>query len=459
MTAIPLGISAYRREAAKTWPVFLQNMYVEKDPSNEVDGLVRIQRPVLTRFFATSGGAARGLFQHAGCFGGDYLAVLGSMLYRVTGAAAGTGLGVISEADRVIIAASETRALIATGNICHSTNGATIGDIAMPAGEPIGSVAFMNGYFILTQKNSHRFYWIEPGQEGPDAFSFASVENAPGNIQLVLRFQDELWFFKENSMEVWAASGNLDAPFLRIPGRLFDRGIANKDTAFVLDNALFWVGDDGIVYRAGGAPQRISDHALEEKIQQAGYAALSGYAFAHQGHTFYALRIGAKGTFLFDVENGNWIQWFSYGQPTWRAVIAVQNGATVIAGDDATATLWKLDQTLNRDWDNTPVERIVYGLATILGRPVTCDCVRVVVAPGYTLSLTAEPVMELNFSDDPSGLFDGPWYPISLGKHGQYAHVTEQRQLGLMYPPGRLFALRCTDDVPFRVSYARMNED
>lgn len=459
MSAIPLGISAYSREAAKTWPVFLQNMYVEKDPSNQVDGLVRLQRPVLTRFYTATGGGARGLYQHAGCFGGDYLAVLGNSLHRVTDSGTGTVLGPISGAGRVIIDASETRALIATGNVCHATDGITVSAITMPAGEPVGSVAFMDSYFILTQAGSHRFYWIPPGETDPDAFDFASVENSPGSIQMVLRFQDELWFFKESSMEVWQATGDLDAPFRRVGGRLFERGIANKATAFVLDNTAFWVGDDGIAYRGGSAPQRISDHALEEKIQQAGKDALSGYAFGHQGHTFYQLRIEGIGSYLFDVENNNWIQWYSYLQPTWRSTIAVQNGKTVVCGDDASATLWRLDQTINRDDGNTPVERLVYGLVTVTGEPQTCDCVRVQCATGRTSSLTQEPVMELNFCDDQSGLFDGPWYEIGLGRAGEYGIVTEQRQLGLIMPPGRLFALRCTDDVVFRVSYARMNED
>src|SRR4029077_17067812 len=90
VTAISLALSDYVRGIAKTRPILLRNMYVEKDPGNQVDGLVRLQRPALALFAPLPEGVSRGLFPHAGVLGGDYLCVYGGSLYRVTAAGAAT---------------------------------------------------------------------------------------------------------------------------------------------------------------------------------------------------------------------------------------------------------------------------------------------------------------------------------------------------------------------------------
>jgi hypothetical protein len=457
VTAISLALSDYVRGIAKTRPILLRNMYVEKDPGNQVDGLVRLQRPVLALFATLPESISRGAFRHAGVFGGDYLCVYGASLYRVTAAGAITTLGAISGSGRVIFAASPARVLIATGGTCYSTDGASVTAIAMPDGQPVSSVAFIDAYFILTVTGTARFYWLAPGDTDPDALNFATVENSPGFLQICIRLQDELWFIKEQSLEVWQVTGDLDAPFIRIGGRLYERGTANRFTAAVLDNALFWVGDDLIVYRGEGGPKRVSDHSIEERLREAGPSALEAFLFASDGHTFFALRIGTLGTFIYDVENGNWAHWSSYGREVWRANAAAQDGGTILCGDDVSGALWRLDATLSHDHD-APLERILYGGVAVVGPVQRCNVVRLFCSTGTTLDTAAEPVAELNWCDDDSGDFDDPWMPMSLGRQGDRTIYVEARQLGVMYAPGRLFAFRMTDDAQWRVSYARLNE-
>lgn len=456
MTTIPLAVTHSIRTLGRTPPMMLVNMFVEKDPSNAVDGLARLQRPALALFATLGTGPIRGVYRQAGTFNGDYLVVSGLTLYRVTAGGIATALRAITGTGRVIIAASGTRALIATGGDCFSTDGVTVTTIDMPSAEQISSTAFMDGYFILTVVGSNRFFWLAPGDVNPDALSFASAENSPDGIVIVLRLVDELWFLGQSSIEVFQATGNSDAPFQRIGGRLYERGCDNANAACVLDNTIFWVGDDLSIYRAEAAPAQISDHGIEERLRAADPDDISIWAFKLDGHTFLVVRAGDEGTYVHDLENKTWSRWQSYLQNTWRPWCGAQRGQQILAGDDATGKLWVLNQALSND-DGQPIVREITGYVPA-DAPQRCDSVELFCATGWEDNPEFEPLVELNWYDDGGFALDGPWVQMSLGRRGQRGLRLVARQLGLMEPPGRLFAIRMSGDTMFRLSYAKMNE-
>lgn len=463
MSAVSLGVSNYVRTLGKTPPVFLINMFMEKDPSNQIDGLVRLQRPGLAPFATVGAGPSRGVFRQLGTFAGDWLAVSAASLYRVTTTAVATLLGSVSGATRVTIAASATRALIATGGTCFSTDGITVTPIVMPAGEAVSSVAYINGYFILTVANAERFFWLAPGDVNPNAFNFASVANVPDAIAGVRRLYDELWFLGGASIEVWQTTGDANAPFQRIAGRLYDKGTVNADTIAATDNTLFWVGNDLIAYRGSNQPIRISDHGIEEAIRLAGGANCSAWTFALDGHTFYCLRIGAVGTFIYDVENpAGWQRWKTYGSEVWRAHCGGQAGevAQVIAGDDTTNNLWLLDPSRSNDNGAPMVRELLGGVPMPYGKGEPCKSFEVFAATGWAPETgpASNPMLELNWYDDGGEVLSGPWIEMSLGKTGEYGLRLVATQLGYINPPGRLFHLRMSEDTLLRISYARMND-
>lgn len=463
MSAIPLGVSNYVRQLGKAAPVIFKNMYVEKDPSNLVDGLIRQQRPALSLFTTLDNGPITGIFQQPGTFNGDYLIVTGGALYRVTRNAVATRLGTVGTAGRCIIAASKTVAVIVTGGVPHRyTEADGLEVITMPDGVNVTSVEFINNYFVLTVAETQRYFWIDPGGEDPDALSFSSAEHAPDDISVCKRLGDELWFFGAGrSTEVHISTGLADLPFKRVGGRLYDVGCANRHTVASTDNSLFWVGTDKKVYRADASPKRISDHALEEVLRRNNSDAnLSAWAFQIDGHTFYALTIGTLGTFVHDAENpGSWLSWNTYERETWRAWIGTSgNAAPVLCGDDTNGKVYSLDATLNED-DGEQIERWVVGGVQVLGKPIRCDSLVLACSTGWAPGVSDSPHVELNWSDNQGASMDGPWVQMSLGGQGDYGIEVIARQLGMISPPGRLFYFRCTDDVNFRASYARMNEN
>jgi hypothetical protein len=123
----------------------------------------------------------------------------------------------------------------------------------MPGGEQVSSVVYISSYFILTVLASQHFFWLAPGDVNPDPLNFASFESSSDNIIAAVRLLDEVWFFGESTTEIYNLTGDLNLPFQPIAGRLYEKGCANKSSIAVLDNTLFWVGNDLIVYRADTA--------------------------------------------------------------------------------------------------------------------------------------------------------------------------------------------------------------
>jgi hypothetical protein len=360
----------------------------------------------------------------------------------------------------VQFSASQTRALIATGDKCYSTDGTTVTTVTMPDGEAVRSVAYINGYFILVQEASQHFFWIAPGQTDPDALSFASAENSPDNIMDVEHIGDELWFFGEGrSTEVWIPTGNNDLPLQRVEGRLFDQGCGNRDTVAKLDNTLFWVGSDSKVYRADQVPVRISDNSIEEMLYNTQAQNHRAWAFAYQGHEFYCLTIGVQGTRVYDVSTGTWLEFSSYGRKRWRAHLGAQtSGNLIVAGDDTDGTLWQLDPDASND-NGDPLVREVIGGVSILGAATLCTSFSLACMTGHANIIDPgnHPVVQMRYSDDGGNTWS-IWREMGLGKRGHYGREVALTRLGMMKPPGRLFMLRFTEDVPWRISYARINE-
>lgn len=463
MPGVPLGFTSFRRRGARTADVALVNMLVEKDPINQIDGYMRIQRPGLGLWATVGAGPIRGIFRHLGVVSSLYYVVSGTKLYSVTTSGAATYLGDIPGTDIVSIDGSATRLIVVSEGIAYSWNGSALSTIAIPDIDGVASTAscvvYINGYFILPVLNSQHFFWLAPGDTNPDALNFASAENSPDDIISAKRLQDEIWFFGSQTTEVFQLTGDADAPFQPIGGRLYEKGCANKDAIATLDNTLFFVGNDLIAYRCDTTPIRISDHSMEERLRAAGPDNLRAWAFQVDGHTLYCVRCANVGTFVFDVENQNWPRFKSYGQDYWRAHLGVQvTGDLVIAGDDSSGSLWQLDTARSND-NGDPLERELTGGVTVLGKPVKCRDVSLRVPTGWAdiTGTATNPKVQIKYSDDGGNLWSA-WIELPLGYQGQYLTEVIARRLGLMRPPGRLFTVRMTDDAVFRISYMRMNE-
>lgn len=171
------------------------------------------------------------------------------------------------------IATTETGANILWGGTTLSGGGSpSLTQVVVPDDVGVVSLGYVASYVIVVIAQGFdvngRFYWIEPGEVTIDPLNFATAERSPDPIHSVRVVGDQFWLLGSNSTEVWYPTGNQDAPFQRVQGRLFDRGIWQGTDVQIKDFVMV-VDTDGVVYQIGSSPERVSDNSIEERIRVA----------------------------------------------------------------------------------------------------------------------------------------------------------------------------------------------
>lgn len=164
---------------------------------------------------------------------------------------------------------SWTGATLAGGNI-HALQG-----VPVPDGLGIKALAAVSGFVLASVANSQKVFFILPGEVVIDPLNFFSKESAPDNVVDMVTVGDQVLICGDGSTENWYATGDTDAPFLPVEGRVYQRGAVAGTPCVVKDGVMF-VGDDGIAYevgyQSGGEAdvgvKRISNHGIEERIRR-----------------------------------------------------------------------------------------------------------------------------------------------------------------------------------------------
>ena len=141
-------------------------------------------------------------------------------------------------------------------------------------GEVAKALATVSGYVLISVGNTQKFYWLNPGEVQIDPLNFAEKESNPDNILDMLTVGDQVLICGNGSAENWYATGNFEAPFAPVEGRVYARGVI-EGTPVVVNDGVVLVGNDGIVYQIGykygGEAQwgvhRISHHGIEERVR------------------------------------------------------------------------------------------------------------------------------------------------------------------------------------------------
>lgn len=461
MPEMAWGAAAYRRTKGHLPPLRLVNLHLERSPTSG-GGVVLLSRLGLLASTSVGTGPVQGVFWQDGVFGGDVFTLSGGNLYR-----AGVLIGAVPGTGPVRMAASALELVITAGASAYSYNGTNLAAIAFPDGANVCAVAFLSGFFIFVRAGSHKFYWsaVNNGRS-VDALDFLSAESQPDGLLDAVVIGEQLWLLGTATTEPWLLTGSLDDPFTRLDQGIFRKGVIATGCACDLDNSMFWVGDDGIVYRAAEVPKRVSDHWIEERI--AASSEVSAFTYASDGHDFYCVRINGggvladgtvcpAGTFAYDVATQQWNELASYGRDNFRARCAATNGADVLLGDDETGTLYQLS---GYEDAGGPFERLFTGAIGIPSGVLDVYRVTVDVEVGWTPILEgqgSDPQIEMRVSNDGGATWDD-WEPESLGRQGEYSTRPEWRALGLFQSPGFLSEFRVTDPVNVRLTAVLYNE-
>lgn len=237
--------------------------------------------------------------------------------------------------DSEIAIGGADAAFVAGGSYFASEDGGALSEIVPGILASARSVAYMDGYYIVSGSFGGRHDVLQvsslfnPKQFDP--LDYATAESHPDATRHVLADHGELLVFGERSMEPWVNTGGV-FPFQRNTLSSSERG-CTAGTPAAEDNGVFWVGDDGTVYRRGGAePGVISTREVEEAIRAD--RIFSAFTFLDGGHK-YCIRMRNTPAQVYDMATGLWHTRSSGldGGP-WVVTCAARIGSTQYFGTE-----------------------------------------------------------------------------------------------------------------------------
>lgn len=454
---LQFAVNSYESRVPDASAQRLVNFFAEALPPDAKSPVILLNSPGISPFATGFSGAVRGME----AMDGVLYAVAGSAFYSVTSAGVVTLIGSINTALGYVSMASNRaspRQLCfvdgTDGWIYDTTNGLqeiTDGDF-----KPAATVTFIDGYFVFDEADSSRFF-VSNLDDGLSytATDFANAEGNPDNVVAVRESHRELWVFGDESTEVFVNTGNADFPFERIQGAYLERGCGAAFSVAGDDNTLFWLGNDGVVYRATGyTPTRISTHAIEEKIR--GFSSFSdayGFFATISGHKFYHLVFPTgKAAFVYDAATGLWHERESFGQNYWRAGAYARAFGKDIVGDAFQGRIGVLDLDVFTEFGG-----VMQSSAT---SPVIHDSRMRVFHSLFELDMetgvgaATDPEIWLDWSNDGGRTWSARKPARSMGKVGEYGRRIRWTRLGSSR--SRVYRVTTAADVKRSITAARL---
>jgi hypothetical protein len=359
----------------------------------------------------------------------------GTTLYVMSTSGLPTSIGTIPGTEPVSMANNGLQLMIVNdagdGYIATVTTVTKITDVDFPIAS---SVCFIDGYFIVGRALTKEFY-ISAINDGFtwDALDFASAEGDPDNIVTVIADHRELWLFGTRTTEVWSNTGDATFPFERVGGAYIVRGCAAKFSPAALDNSLFWLGDDGIVYRANGyTPVRVSTHAIEYRIGQvADRSAARGFGYSQEGHALYVITFPGEFSVAYDAATQQWHDRQTYGRGDWQNHFHAFAYDKHFVGSAYDGVVYELDLDTFTE-GMLPFQRImVMPSLWAEGQRFTMSRLQVDFESGVGLTVGQGDVPQamLDWSDD-GGRIYGTEHWADIGRIGEYTARAQWRRLG-----------------------------
>lgn len=458
MPALPIGTAAFERSEAPK--VVLRNYYYERSPANLEDQVSLKPRPRLKAFAMAGAGPQRGLFRKDGVLGGAILALSAANLFNLGQGDDETLIQDDIQGDRRLSAEGTADVvMLCAGATPYTTDGVTLSTVTMPDGHIANAVGYLAGRFLLASELG-RFYWTDVGGIAVSALDYATAESQPDGMMTLLVIGDVLWLFGRTSLEGWQPTGDVDLPFQRIVGRIFGIGVTGYETVQKLNvggiDTACWVGTDRRVYRMNPNPQKISDAAMDERLQRVtDPEGLTSSGWNWNGHDFYCLHIPGEGSWAYDLSTELWDEVTSYGRSLFRgAVSATGPNAQPLLGDETTGDIWEMSEDDRTDGAD-PVLFEFTGLLEVPSAAIRLENISLDLSTGLNPDPEADPVMQMAMSGDLGETY-GPDFTQPLGRTGERYNVAAWSQLGMLERPGKVIRWRTTE--PLTVRKAKYNE-
>lgn len=320
-------------------------------------------------------------------------------------------------------------------------------------------VSLVDGYRVYNKLHSGKFYTSDLESPTVDPLSFFMAEGDPDKLLAVLANHRDLWFFGERTTEIWQASGDVNAPFIRSAAGFIEQGCFARYSPRTISSTVLWLGRNkegrGIVYMAQGyQPQRVSTHAVELAINSyANPEAATAYAYQEGGHFYYVLNF-EEGTWVYDLSTRLWHERGRLDNGEIKrhrgnvyAFAPNVMGGIHLIGDYENGNLYQMSANFHTDDDEEIVRirtapHVTAGLKKLRHNSLQIDMEVGVGLDGNEFG--SDPKAILDWSDDGGHTWSNEHW-MDVGKIGQFRRRVIKRRLGMSRD--RVYRLRITDKV------------
>lgn len=395
--------------------------------------------------------------------------ICGSKVFRVDNNYRAVTLGDIGTTNNIVRMADNGSQILAVksdgdGYIITNSGVALVNSDNFPVAS---DVTFNSGYFVVTQKDSGRFYWsaLLDGNSW-SALAYATQESNPDNVVGIEENRGDLWIFGDKTTEIWTPSGNPNLPFQRIGSGILNVGCKSTYSIAKDKNGIYWLGSDLQVHFAQGYNEtRISTHDIERELLEKYDIndVVNSYAFTYSagGHDFYVLTIPNNKTWVFDMTTKVWHERKTKDMKTWLPDCLVNVFNKNIVGSINSGDLYELDNNYYYDDVSKFIDyefkvvneiserEIIFPPVFMEDNRLTMDKLYMDLTVAPTNDLSKNPQIMLCWSDDGGNTWSSEHWR-SFGKTGTYKTRVIWRSLGQTRQ--RIYKLRVTDAVKVQIS-------
>lgn len=325
---------------------------------------------------------------------GRLFVVAGTKLYQISNKGIAIPLGTIPGRGRVSIAhnqiAGGNEILVVNGNSGYvwNTLRQTFTRITDPGYPGAFQAVFADGYLIQAEPfGRYAFHSDLANALEYNTLDRFEAESEPDKIVAVVVSNDEVRVFGERTTQLFANTGAAQGTF-QSKGITINRGCAGRWTALAMDNGVFFLGDDGVVYRDNGYnPARISTYAIEQAIADNDWSQAFAFSWSSRGHSVYYLTFPDGQTWGYDVSSGAWHRRASYHPAyevsrRWRLNDLVYSNGQWIGGDYTSGMLYVLDWDYILEGDDNIVSERTGASQYSSGTPFSVDMVEAIMRTG-----------------------------------------------------------------------------
>jgi hypothetical protein len=378
---------------------------------------------------------------------GTLFVVSGTALYEVAKDGTTTSRGTIPGTGRVCMAynqiTSGNQLVVGNGSSGYVYNTVTgaFTQITDDGFAGFKSCDFLNQYIVGVEPLGRFWYHSDL----VDALSYNTLdrygaETSPDAIMGLIGSHNEVLVFGARTIEPWVndPENNAAATAFQLQrGSVIERGCLNGNTIRRLDNSVFFLGDDRIVYRLNGyTPVPISTQPMAVAFRDLDATKAFAFTYEDNGHVVYYLTWGDGQTWGYDVASQKWHRRESFGLNRWRVNTLVKWGNEWVGGDYQNGKLYRIAWDYPFEGCEIMPRRLRTSVLHADSNPVTVNGFRVEAATGRpetTPTAFAPPSVSGNL---PDSLTEGDVvsfdYTVAPAYPGQQVTLTLSGEL----PPG-----------------------